>query len=76
MVGGPRWCWPGSSSYLDMLNPEARNWWASRFQLSNYPGSTPHLYVWNDMNEPSVFNGPEVLAPPLLLPPPRPLGSD
>ena len=22
-------------------------------------GSTPSLYVWNDMNEPSVFNGPE-----------------
>lgn len=23
-------------------------------------GSGPNLYVWNDMNEPSVFNGPEV----------------
>ena len=23
-------------------------------------GSAPNLYVWNDMNEPSVFNGPEV----------------
>ena len=23
-------------------------------------GSSPSLYVWNDMNEPSVFNGPEV----------------
>ena len=20
------WCWPGSSSYLDMLNPEIREW--------------------------------------------------
>ena len=23
-------------------------------------GSTLNLYTWNDMNEPSVFNGPEV----------------
>ena len=23
-------------------------------------GSTPHLHIWNDMNEMSVFNGPEV----------------
>lgn len=27
------------------------------------PGSTPSLYTWNDMNEPSVFNGPEVTMP-------------
>lgn len=25
-----------------------------------YEGSTKSLYIWNDMNEPSVFNGPEV----------------
>ncbi|KAK9835160.1 hypothetical protein WJX81_002172 [Elliptochloris bilobata] len=54
------WCWPGSSAYLDMLNPAARDWWAKLFQLDAYKGSTPHLYVWNDMNEPSVFNGPEI----------------
>lgn len=23
-------------------------------------GSNSNLYIWNDMNEPSVFNGPEV----------------
>ena len=27
--------------------------------FSQYHGSTPSLYTWNDMNEPSVFNGPE-----------------
>ncbi|MQL90678.1 hypothetical protein Taro_023276 [Colocasia esculenta] len=54
------WCWPGSSSYPDTLNPEIREWWAEKFSLKNYPGSTPSLYIWNDMNEPSVFNGPEV----------------
>ncbi|KAL5554945.1 hypothetical protein UlMin_037181 [Ulmus minor] len=57
------WCWPGSSSYPDILNPEIRSWWADKFSLENYVGSTPSLYIWNDMNEPSVFNGPEVTMP-------------
>ena len=54
------WCWPGSSSYVDFTNEKARTWWASRFTLDKYIGSTMDLYTWNDMNEPSVFNGPEV----------------
>jgi alpha 1,3-glucosidase len=54
------WCWPGSSSWLDYLDPAVRAWWAGRFALDKYAGSTPNLYIWNDMNEPSVFNGPEV----------------
>lgn len=54
------WCWPGSSSYIDMVNPEIRSWWADKFAYTEYVGSTPSLYIWNDMNEPSVFNGPEV----------------
>ncbi|KAM0016122.1 putative glucan 1,3-alpha-glucosidase [Helianthus debilis subsp. tardiflorus] len=57
------WCWPGSSSYIDMVNPEIRSWWADKFAYSEYVGSTPSLYIWNDMNEPSVFNGPEVTMP-------------
>ncbi|KAG5382157.1 hypothetical protein IGI04_033627 [Brassica rapa subsp. trilocularis] len=57
------WCWPGSSSYIDMLSPEIREWWGGRFSYKNYVGSTPSLYIWNDMNEPSVFNGPEVTMP-------------
>lgn len=54
------WCWPGSSSYPDILNKEIRSWWAEKFSFDKYVGSTPSLYIWNDMNEPSVFNGPEV----------------
>mmetsp|Transcript_37728 Transcript_37728/g.84060 ORF Transcript_37728/g.84060 Transcript_37728/m.84060 type:complete len:895 (-) Transcript_37728:499-3183(-) len=54
------WCWPGSSSYLDVTSPAVRQWWAEQFDLSKYQGSTKHLYIWNDMNEPSVFNGPEI----------------
>lgn len=41
-----------------------RAWWATNFHPGGYPGATKHLYIWNDMNEPSVFNGPEVLDKP------------
>ena len=54
------WCWPGSSSWLDFMNPEIQTWWADQFAFDKYGGTTKHMYFWNDMNEPSVFNGPEV----------------
>ncbi|KAK2100318.1 hypothetical protein P7K49_021666 [Saguinus oedipus] len=54
------WCWPGSAGYPDFTNPTMRSWWANMFSYDNYEGSAPNLFVWNDMNEPSVFNGPEV----------------
>lgn len=54
------WCWPGSSSYLDFTTEKVRSWWAEQFQYKKYKGSTPELFTWNDMNEPSVFDGPEV----------------
>jgi alpha 1,3-glucosidase len=53
-------CWPGSSSWIDYTSPAARTWWAEKFSYDIYQGSTPSLFTWNDMNEPSVFNGPEV----------------
>jgi alpha 1,3-glucosidase len=40
-----------------------REWWAQQFTTDKYAGSTQHLYIWNDMNEPSVFNGPEITMP-------------
>ncbi|XP_035265569.1 neutral alpha-glucosidase AB isoform X1 [Anguilla anguilla] len=54
------WCWPGSAGYPDFTNPEMRAWWASMFAYDQYEGTMENLYTWNDMNEPSVFNGPEV----------------
>lgn len=50
----------GSSAWPDFTRPEVRQWWANNFKLEEYVGSTPDLYIWNDMNEPSVFNGPEI----------------
>eukprot|EP01130_Rhizamoeba_saxonica_P014693 TRINITY_DN6435_c0_g1_i1.p1 TRINITY_DN6435_c0_g1~~TRINITY_DN6435_c0_g1_i1.p1 ORF type:complete len:943 (+),score=212.21 TRINITY_DN6435_c0_g1_i1:24-2831(+) len=53
------WCWPGSSSWMDYFDPTIQEWWAQQFAYDKYIGSTEDLYTWNDMNEPSVFNGPE-----------------
>ena len=32
-----------------MTSPEVRSWWAQQFTLDKYQGSTPNLYIWNDM---------------------------
>jgi len=48
-------CWPGESIYLDFLNEETRNCWASQYGYDKYKLSTPNVWAWNDMNEPSVF---------------------
>uniref|UniRef100_A0A8C9SVG9 Glucosidase alpha, neutral C n=1 Tax=Scleropages formosus TaxID=113540 RepID=A0A8C9SVG9_SCLFO len=56
-------CWPGESCYLDFTSPEVRAWYSSLFALDKYKGSTDSLHVWNDMNEPSVFGGPEQTMP-------------
>ncbi|CAF0994522.1 unnamed protein product [Adineta steineri] len=56
-------CWPGASMWLDYFNPDIFQWYSQRYLLENYQGSTGNLFIWNDMNEPSVFNGPEVTFP-------------
>lgn len=57
------WCWPGSASYPDLYNPEVRKYFADQYLLENFKASTADVMLWNDMNEPSVFNGPEVTMP-------------
>lgn len=57
------WCWPGSSHWVDCFNPAAVEWWKTLFQYSAFKGSAENLFIWNDMNEPSVFNGPETTMP-------------
>ncbi|XP_013145415.1 PREDICTED: neutral alpha-glucosidase AB [Papilio polytes] len=57
------WCWPGSSSYLDFFNPAASKYYSERYRFENFPGTSKNVHIWNDMNEPSVFNGPEITMP-------------
>ncbi|KAJ1659441.1 glucosidase II [Dispira simplex] len=54
------WCWPGNSQWVDYNNPAAVEWWVNKFRSDQYKGSSANLFVWNDMNEPSVFSGPEI----------------
>mmetsp|Transcript_68297 Transcript_68297/g.212208 ORF Transcript_68297/g.212208 Transcript_68297/m.212208 type:complete len:601 (+) Transcript_68297:2-1804(+) len=57
------WCWPGTSLYPDFTDPRMREYWGSQFALDKYKGTNEDTYVWNDMNEPSVFNAMEVTMP-------------
>ena len=57
------WCWPGSSHWVDAFNPAARTWWKTLFTYDRFKGTMSNVHLWNDMNEPSVFNGPEVTMP-------------
>jgi alpha 1,3-glucosidase len=56
-------CWPGASAWLDFLNPAVRAFWERQFTYGAFPGSRPNLWIWNDMNEPSVFEAPDASVP-------------
>ncbi|KAJ9118822.1 hypothetical protein QFC24_006021 [Naganishia onofrii] len=57
------WCWTGSSVWVDFFNPESWSWWKDMFSFNVWKDSTKYLFIWNDMNEPSVFDGPEISMP-------------
>ncbi|EFW16067.1 glucosidase II alpha subunit [Coccidioides posadasii str. Silveira] len=57
------WCWPGSSHWVDCFNPAAIEWWKGLFKYDAFKGTQHNSFLWNDMNEPSVFNGPETTMP-------------
>jgi alpha-glucosidase len=55
--------WPGDCVFPDFTMPTARAWWAglyAPFMATGIDG------VWNDMNEPAVFNGPDSTMPTVL----------
>lgn len=45
--------WPGASVFPDFTDEAARQWWGAMHQFYVDHGITG---IWNDMNEPSVFN--------------------
>jgi alpha 1,3-glucosidase len=57
------WCWPGTSNWVDCFNPKAIEWWKTLFKYDSFKGTLENTFLWNDMNEPSVFNGPETTMP-------------
>lgn len=56
-------CWPGLSSYVEFFNPESRKYYADQYLMSNFKENAIDTGVWNDMNEPSVFDLPEKTMP-------------
>ena len=52
--------WAGPSTFPDFTRPETREWWASLYGPFISLGIDG---VWNDMNEPSVFDTPEKTLP-------------
>lgn len=58
-------CWPGESVWIDSLNPSAQEYWDKLHELSKDNavfGEAQNVHIWNDMSEPSVFDGPETSA--------------
>ncbi|KAF8821116.1 glycosyl hydrolase, family 31 protein [Cardiosporidium cionae] len=56
-------CWPGSSVYPDMVSTEVRKWWGNFYAENKIIGGCDNVHIWNDMNEPSVFESQEITMP-------------
>ncbi len=53
--------WPGDCYFPDFTNPEVRDWWRDLFkELISENGVSG---VWNDMNEPALFDVPNKSFP-------------
>ena len=49
------WVWPGPCAFPDFTSARTREWWAGLYKDFLATGIDG---VWNDMNEPAVFDGP------------------
>lgn len=52
--------WPGECVFPDFTRPDVRSWWSSLFKDFMSQGIDG---VWNDMNEPAVFNTDSTTMP-------------
>ena len=59
-------CWPGKSIWIDTFSKLGGSTWGQLLK-DFIPKGIKNLNIWNDMNEPSVFGGPETTAPRDLL---------
>lgn len=53
-------CWPGTSLWIDTFSVGAQKLWSTFLKTMV---KATNLDIWNDMNEPSIFSGPETTAP-------------
>lgn len=52
--------WPGPAVFPDFTRAQTRDWWGGLYREFVNDGVAG---FWNDMNEPSVFNGPDKTMP-------------
>jgi len=52
--------WPGTCVFADYTRPETQQWWSDLYKDFLPKGMDG---IWNDMNEPSVFDGPDGTMP-------------
>lgn len=52
--------WPGKCAFPDFTRPDVRTWWSSLYKDFMSQGIDG---VWNDMNEPAVFNTDSTTMP-------------
>jgi alpha-glucosidase len=53
--------WPGNAVFPNFSDSAVRTWWGSKLKTALFDNGVDG--IWNDMNEPSVFNGPDGTAP-------------
>lgn len=53
--------WPGDSVFPDFTNPSVRDWWSGLF--TKFLSECKIDGIWNDMNEPADFVGPNHTVP-------------
>lgn len=60
-------CWCDNASYLDFFNPQGRQYYKQAIIQSNnfLFESYKNIFIWNDMNEPSVFDQDNLTLPKL-----------
>jgi len=56
-------CWPGTSTWIDYINEQGREYWGSLYSYERFKGTSDIFHIWLDMNEPSVFDGTENTLP-------------
>lgn len=58
-------CWSGLASWIDFFKPQTWRWWIGQHILANkkIAGNARNLFIWNDMSEPAIFDGPELTSP-------------
>lgn len=60
-------CWPGESVWVDAFNPKCQAYWDTLHDVNGILYNNTNIHLWNDMNEISVFDGPETSGPKDLI---------